>query len=89
MFSRVQRIDSIHITDKNDLNSPFKSISNSTLMKNCIELAYDYKNKTLFYSDIQKGTINSVFFNGTNHKVILDSKLHFFYRVIKKCVQHF
>uniref|UniRef100_A0A8D8SCE1 Low-density lipoprotein receptor-related protein 1 n=2 Tax=Cacopsylla melanoneura TaxID=428564 RepID=A0A8D8SCE1_9HEMI len=72
MFSRVQRIDSIHMTDKNDLNSPFKSISNSTLMKNTIELSYDYKRKTLFYSDIQKGTINSVFFNGTNHKVLLD-----------------
>ncbi|KAI5726754.1 hypothetical protein M8J76_007920 [Diaphorina citri] len=72
MYSRVNRIDSIHMTDKSDLNSPFESIRNSTMMKNIIELSYDYKRKTLFYSDIQKGTINSVFFNGTNHRVLLE-----------------
>ncbi|XP_017298797.1 low-density lipoprotein receptor-related protein 1-like [Diaphorina citri] len=72
MYSRVNRIDSIHMTDKSDLNSPFESIRNSTMMKNIIELSYDYKRKTLFYSDIQKGTINSVFFNGSNHRVLLE-----------------
>lgn len=48
------------------------------MMKNIIELSYDYKRKTLFYSDIQKGTINSVFFNGTNHRVLLESKYNYY-----------
>uniref|UniRef100_T1J2I3 Uncharacterized protein n=1 Tax=Strigamia maritima TaxID=126957 RepID=T1J2I3_STRMM len=31
-----------------------------------MRLAFSYANKEIFYSDIQKGSINSVFSNGTN-----------------------
>lgn len=46
-----------------------------TLMRNAIALAYEYNTSTLFYSDIQRGSINAVHFNGTNHHVLLERKL--------------
>lgn len=72
MYSRVVRIDSIHMSDASDLNPPYASISNKELMKNAIGLTFDYKRSRLFYSDIQRGSINTVFFNGTNHSVIVE-----------------
>lgn len=75
MFSRVVSIDSIQmIGDKNLQNSPQPSIKNSTLLKNAIGLSFSYKFQRLFYSDIQRGSINSVFFNGSDHKVVVESK---------------
>lgn len=74
MYSRVVRIDSIHMTDKGNLNAPFPSIQNKELMRNAIGMTFDYSRSLLFYSDIQKGTINAVFFNGTNHTVLVDRK---------------
>ncbi|KAK6630731.1 hypothetical protein RUM44_002900 [Polyplax serrata] len=72
MYSRVVGIDSIHISDKDNLNAPFPSIQNKELIRNAIGLSYDYKRSLLFYSDIQRGSINAVFFNGTNHTVLVD-----------------
>lgn len=72
MYSRVGRIDSIHMTDKDNLNAPFPSIQNRELMRNAIGLSFDYKRSLLFYSDIQRGSINAVYFNGTNHTVLVD-----------------
>lgn len=74
MFSKVVSIDSIHMTDANVKNSPFPSIKNSVFMKNAIGLSFDYKQRRIFYSDIQKGSLNTVFFNGTGHSIIVDSK---------------
>lgn len=41
-------------------------------MRNAIALAYEYSTSRLFYSDIQRGTINMVHFNGTGHATFLD-----------------
>lgn len=75
MYSRVVSIDSIHMTNTKNQNSPFPSIKNSSMIRNAIGLAYNYKEKRLYYSDIQRGSINTVFFNGTGNAVIAESKL--------------
>ncbi|KAF5294104.1 hypothetical protein FQR65_LT10928 [Abscondita terminalis] len=72
MYSRVVSIDSIHMTNSNIHNSPYPSIKNDTLMRECNCLTFDYSESRLFYSDIQRGSINSVFFNGTGHTLIVD-----------------
>ncbi|CAK1543699.1 unnamed protein product [Leptosia nina] len=72
MYARVSKIDSIHLQDENNLNSPYPPIENKTLMRNAIALAYEYETQTLLYSDIQRGSINSVHFNGSEHRVLLD-----------------
>ncbi|KAF4524352.1 hypothetical protein B566_EDAN007528 [Ephemera danica] len=72
MYSRVNRIDSIHMFDEFNLNAPFQNIQNKDLMRNAIGLTYDYARQTVFYSDIQRGSINSVHFNGSNHRVIVE-----------------
>lgn len=41
-------------------------------MRNAISLAYEYSARRLFYSDIQRGAINSVRFDGSDHRVLLD-----------------
>ena len=71
MYSKVVSIDFIHMTDISIMNAPYPSIKNDTLMKNAIGLSFDYKRQKVFYSDIQKGSINSVYFNGTNHMIIV------------------
>ncbi|GFY45676.1 low-density lipoprotein receptor-related protein 1 [Trichonephila inaurata madagascariensis] len=74
MFSRVLKIESIHMFDENNPNAPYPSISNKVHMRNVIGLASDYNGKRIFYSDIQRGTINSVFFNGSNPTVIVEKQ---------------
>lgn len=49
------------------------------LMRNAISLAYEYNSSRLFYSDIQRGSINTVLFNGSSHTVLLDGE--YFIRV--------
>ncbi|CAH0551681.1 unnamed protein product [Brassicogethes aeneus] len=73
MYSKVVSIESIQmISDKNLQNSPHPSIKNNTLLKNAIGLSFSYKHQRLFYSDIQKGSINSVFYNGSDHRIIVE-----------------
>ncbi|XP_047119261.1 low-density lipoprotein receptor-related protein 1 [Schistocerca piceifrons] len=74
VYSRVVRIDSIHMFDESNLNAPFPSIQSQDYMHNAIGLSFDYNRKKIFYSDIHKGSINSVYFNGTNHTVIVSSQ---------------
>ena len=75
MYSRVVSIDSIQILDDDNLqNAPPPKIKNNTLLKNAIGLAVSYKHQRLFYSDIQKGSINAVFYNGTDHKIIVEGE---------------
>lgn len=64
--------------DEQNLNAPLPSIESEEHMRNAIGLSFDYANKKIFYSDIQKGSINSVFFNGTNHTVIVSRMLYTF-----------
>lgn len=59
------------------------------LMRNAISLAYDYAASRLFYSDIQRGAIHSVHFNGSNHEVLLDREycaLAFYYYYARQVV---
>ncbi|XP_017777455.1 PREDICTED: low-density lipoprotein receptor-related protein 1 [Nicrophorus vespilloides] len=72
MFSKVSSIDSIHMTDAGELNAPFPSIKNSCFMRNAIGLTFNYKQQRIFYSDIQHGLINTVYFNGSGHAVIVE-----------------
>ncbi|KAJ9584469.1 hypothetical protein L9F63_021194, partial [Diploptera punctata] len=72
VYSRVVRIDSINMFDDFNRNAPFQSIQSKDYMRNGIGLSFDYKRKKIFYSDIQKGSINSVYFNGTGHVSIVE-----------------
>lgn len=74
MYSRVVSIESIHMTNAAIQNSPYPSIKNTSLMRNAIGMTFNYKQKRLFYSDIQRGSINTVFFNGSGHAVLVESK---------------
>ena len=56
-----------------DLNAPLAPIESDELMKDAIGLAFDYARKRVFYSDIQRGAINSVAFDGTAHRTLLDN----------------
>lgn len=47
-------------------------------MRNAIALTYEYNSSLLFYSDIQRGTINMVHFNGTQHSVLVDRQYLYF-----------
>nr|XP_008195317.2 PREDICTED: LOW QUALITY PROTEIN: prolow-density lipoprotein receptor-related protein 1 [Tribolium castaneum] len=75
MYSRVVSIDSIQMLDDENLqNAPHPSIKNNTLLKNAIGLSFSYKHQRLFYSDIQKGSINAVYYNGTDHRIIVEGQ---------------
>jgi len=72
VYSRVVRIDSIHMFDEFNRNAPFPSIQSKDFMRNAIGLSFDYERKKIFYSDIQRGSINSVYFNGSGHTPIVE-----------------
>ena len=74
VFSRVQSIETIHVSQNVTPNSPYPPIQSSEHIRNAIGLAYDFNRQTLFYSDVQLGTINSVFFNGSNFSVIVEKE---------------
>ncbi|KAJ8870466.1 hypothetical protein PR048_029488 [Dryococelus australis] len=74
IYSRVVRIDSIHMFDENNLNAPFPSIQSKEHMRNAIGLTCDFSRSKIFYSDIQRGSINQVFFNGTGHGIVVERK---------------
>ena len=71
LFSRVSSLDSIHIANESDKNPPIAKIESENYMKNSVGLAYDYDSKVIFYSDLQKDTINQVGLDGNDHKVIV------------------
>ncbi|BET02800.1 low-density lipoprotein receptor [Nesidiocoris tenuis] len=71
-YSLVDRIDTVNLVGEMDHNPPLPSISSDQFMRNAIGLTFNYQTQTLFYSDIQKGSINAVHFNGSNHRVIAE-----------------
>lgn len=75
IYSRVTSIESIHLTNHSNMNGPIQKIQNSTMLKNTIGLSYDYARSRIFYSDIHSSSINWVFFNGTDHAVIVNMQL--------------
>ena len=72
MYSRVSRIESLQMDDaSDDPNAPLAPIESEELLRDAIGLAFDYEGKLLFYSDIQRGAINAVAFDGTDHRTLL------------------
>ena len=55
-------------------NAPLPSIEDPSYMRNVIGLASDFKARRYFFSDIQRGDIQSVLFDGSNFTVIIESK---------------
>lgn len=78
MYSRVDKIDSVTISENPNLNTPFRVMQSKTFMQNIIALSYDYARSLLFYSDIQRGTIDAINFNNTGHRVIAESMYSYF-----------
>jgi integrin beta 2 len=74
VFSRVASIETVHVLEEVTPNSPYPPITSSDHIRNAIGLAFDFSKQTLFYSDVQLGTINKVFFNGTNFTVIAEKQ---------------
>ena len=54
-------------------NAPHEDITNPVAMKNVIGLTFDFDNKRYFFSDIQHGNIQTVWFNGTGFRPVVDS----------------
>lgn len=75
IYSRITAIDSIHMTDHQNLNGPLPRIKHPTLLRNTISLGYDYARSRIFYSDLHLSTINMVFFNGTDHVAIVNNQV--------------
>lgn len=75
IYSCVTSIESIHLTDPMNVNGPIATISHPKLLRNTIGLSFDYERSRIFYSDIHSSSINSVYFNGTDHRIIVNKQL--------------
>ena len=71
VFSRVSDIESLHMDEEDTRRPPFPIIHSEGVMRNAIGLAYSYKDKMIFYSDIQSGSINTVHFDGSSHESLM------------------
>lgn len=71
LYSRGKSILSAHLTVEQNKNDPLAPIENSSAMINVVGLAFDYPTSRIFYSDIQKGEIHSVLFNGTDFRTVV------------------
>lgn len=74
VYSLITSIESIHMTNTENLNGPLKTIRHAKLLRNAIALSYDYERNRIYYSDLSWSTINMVHFNGTNHTVIVSKQ---------------
>ena len=76
-FSKVTGIETVHLTQSADglpdLNSPRPPVENATRLRNVIGLAFDFEMSRYFFSDIQRGDIQSVSFEGTGFEVIVNN----------------
>lgn len=72
MYSQVDKVDSITISENPNFNIPFRVMQSKQFMQSIIALSYDYARSLLFYSDIQRGTIDAIHFNDTGHHVIVE-----------------
>lgn len=75
IYSRVVSIESIHLTNNVNMNSPISKIQHPKLLRNTIGLSYSYKEKRIFYSDVHSSSINWVFFNGTDHRILVNKQV--------------
>lgn len=77
LFSKVTSIESILLSDNlTNLNPPKEPIKpkDPEKMQNVIGLSFDLDTRRLFFSDIQRGDIYSVFFNNTDYQRICASE---------------
>lgn len=74
VYSLVTSIDSIHMTEPENVNGPLKTIRQPKMMRNVIALSYDYERSRIFFSDLSFSTINMVHFNGTNQTVVVTNE---------------
>ncbi|XP_013411103.1 prolow-density lipoprotein receptor-related protein 1 [Lingula anatina] len=72
LYSQVNSIQSLHLTEKST-NTPIPAIENEHSMKNVIGLSFDPKTKTIFFSDIQSGNIQSVSYSGSDFSVKVEN----------------
>ncbi|CAL1537092.1 unnamed protein product [Lymnaea stagnalis] len=70
LYSEITSLRSLILANSTDRNAPRHPIQNETYMKNVIGLAFDYATERIFFSDIQQGNIQAVFFNGTGFRII-------------------
>lgn len=75
IYSRVVSIESMHFTYHRSMNSPIMKIQHPKLLRNTIGLSYSYAKHRIFYSDVHSSSINWVYFNGTDHQVIVNKQV--------------
>lgn len=74
LFSKLDKIDTLHIKDEESFNnSPYPPISIEN-RGSIISLTMDYNAKRVIYSEILRDQICSVFFNGTDKKVLVEKQ---------------
>ena len=73
-YSVSRRLEFARISEKPDPNAPNPPISDRNLIKNAVGLAFEFDNQQLFYSDIQMGHIQAVYFNGSGARVVASGK---------------
>jgi len=82
----VTGIDTVHMSSRLETeegggeevinpNAPVASIENTVQMRNVIGLAFGYQLGRYFFTDIQRGDIQSVQFDGSDYKTIVASKV--------------
>ncbi|KAL5005791.1 hypothetical protein ScPMuIL_016949 [Solemya velum] len=69
LFSKVTAIESIHMMNdtQHNPNPPHMPLEDKTHLQNVIGLAFHHKSRRIFYSDIQRGDIMMVDFDGKNY----------------------
>ncbi|XP_052236453.1 prolow-density lipoprotein receptor-related protein 1-like isoform X3 [Dreissena polymorpha] len=72
MFSKVTGIESVHLTDADNKNQPRLPIFDDTQLRNVIGLTFDYEDKRIFFSDIQRGDLQTAFFDGSGKRTIVE-----------------
>lgn len=73
MYSQVDEVYSITMSENPNFNIPLRVMKSKQYMQSIIALSYDYARSLLFYSDIQRGTIDAIHFNNTGHRIIVES----------------
>lgn len=80
LYSERTILKSIHLSDETNLNAPIKPFEDPDHMKNVIALSFDYHggggkgSNRIFFSDIHFGNIQQINDDGTDRKIVVDSK---------------
>lgn len=85
LYSERTILKSIHLSDETNLNAPIKPFEDPDHMKNVIALSFDYHgsggkgSNRIFFSDIHFGNIQQINDDGTDRKIVVDSKWGIFF----------